>query len=482
MDGTRKQILLGIDLGTTRLKVAAFSPDGTLQHQAGQRHRERRLGERRWQDADCWWQVTVDLCRRVLAALGEVEVLGISLSGRGGAAVFADAAGNVLVQPWSDGRHQADQRTVRAEVGDRLSPYGLAMVAKLRWLAREVPGLRARTRQAFYGKDFLLHHLTGRHATDWSSGPDGPNWDVGLLEDLGIGSGLLPEPMLPWELAGTLTPAASRQLGLPAGVPVAVGAHDGVCANIGAGATQPGDYALTLGTHAVLRTVVAECPPGANRFYVMPPAGHVVGGNALMGGRAADWFVDLLRGGRAERSRQEDLAVLDALAADVPAGARGVRFLPYLAGQVAPERRPGARAGFFGLNMDHGRAAAFRALLEGVAFAIAHIEEQVAGWGGEPRRLRLTGSGARSAVWTRILAAVLQRSLEVSDGAVESRGAAICLAVALGLHADVQQAGEVMVPIVRTEAPDDALAAAYVDVRRDWEALDQLLRMRDAAP
>ena len=441
--------------------------------------KRHRPGEQR---ADDWW-------RDAAAAIRNLDVgdaAGVSLSGRAGAGVFLDAAGEVLAEPWADGRHGAHLarlRDWRAEHGNELSNYGAALVAKYLWLKAEQPGVASKCRRACYAKDFLLYRLTGAHATDWSSGPDSAQWDAGLSGTWGLPEGLLPRPALPWQLAGGLTEAAARQTGLKMGTPVAVGAHDGVCANVGAGAIGPGDFAVTLGTHAVTRTIAGRVAPGARRFYAMPPHGHVIGGNALFGGRALDWVLDLaVRGavgapGEAAASYRE----AESLAAAAPAGANGVTFLPFLGGQLAPEHRPDASAAFAGLRLDHGPGALVRATMEGVAFALADIVEQVAGWCGPPKSVRLTGGGAASPLWRNILASVLDRSLRVSDAAVEGRGAAVFLAVALGVYPDYQSAVGAMVPPGQVVEPTPGMANTYQALRNRWQAVRDTMRALDGS-
>jgi sugar (pentulose or hexulose) kinase len=466
-------ILLGIDLGTTRLKVSAFSLDGNLHHQSAKRHREHRDDLGAWQAPDDWWLDTAELVRTTVAAAAPCRVAGLSLSGRAGAGIFADAAGSVLVPPWTDARHRTWQRRLREHpAAGAVAPYATALAAKYLWVREQNPELASRIRHAFHAKDFLLYRLTGAHLTDWSSGPDGPHWPLSMLEAFDVDPTLLPAPALPWQLAGHLTTDAAAALGLPAATPVAVGAHDGICANVGVGAARPGDCAITLGTHAVVRQVTASHVAGGNRFYGLPPDRHVIGGNALMGGRAADWFLDLLGIGEAER--ESAFARMDDAAAALPVGADGVRFLPFLGGQVAPRVRPRARAAFAGLGLQHGAAHAYRAVLEGTAFAVREIFDQVSGWCGEPRRVRITGSGARSPVWRDILAGVLERPIEYSDAAVEGRGAAIFLAVALGMHPDYDTAADAMVPVLGVAEPDSSQADAYRTALADWRRVDGL--------
>jgi sugar (pentulose or hexulose) kinase len=314
--------------------------------------------------------------------------------------------------------------------------------------------------------------------TDHTSGPDGPSWGTAALEHTKTSLAQLPRPALPWEIGGVLTAAAARALGIPSGTPVVVGGHDGICANVGAGAGFPGAYAITLGTHAVVRAITATRPAGAYRFYGLPPGRHVIGGNGLMGGRAADWMLDLVYGAD-DRARARHFREMDAAAAAVPIGAHGARFLPYLGGQVAPERRPGARAGFTGLGADHDRRTLYRAVLEGVAFAVREIFAQIEGWCGAPSVVRLTGSGAKSALWCDILAQCVGRPLEASDEAVEGRGAAIFAAVALGDFADYDEAASLMVPVRRRYEPDPARAPAYAAAHAAWRRAVEANRALD---
>ena len=467
---------ISIDLGTTRLKVAAFDATGVLLHQVATRHTEAGNG----QDADDWWTHAVAAIRTVAKAakqMGAGEISGMSISGRAGAGVFTDASGAVLAHPWSDNRHREQLNRLYEWRKDRfLANYGAALVAKYLWLRDNEPQLARRIRRAHYAKDFLLFRLTGAHKTDWSSGPDRSTWGDELLTDFGLPDDLLPEPALPWEIGGLLDAGAASALELKPGIPVAVGAHDGICANVGAGATREGEYAITLGTHAVTRTATAKVPDGAYRFYGLPPDRHIVGGNAIMGGRSADWFLDIACSGC---DRAEAFQTMDRAASKVAPGAEGVSFLPFLSGQVAPQLRLGASGMFAGLRAHHDRAHLYRAVLEGAAFAIADIFEQITGWCGEPNRVRLTGGGSSSAVWTEILANVLGRPLEVSDEAVEGRGAIIFLTIALGRHSNYDEAADTMVPITSVVDPNDGRVAEYQKLHEHWQTVSETTKPLD---
>lgn len=473
------ETILTYDLGTTRLKVALFSLRGRLLGQRAVRHREHSHDRFVWQDADEWWADAVALTKQLLK-LRPCRVIGISVTGRAGAAVFIGRDGTVIGQPWADRRHQPKLDALLAWRNDstQLSNYGAALLAKKQWFVANEPKRAQQLRHVLYAKDLLIYRLTGLAVTDPASGPDAMDWDLASLAHTRSAS-CVPRVALPWTVAGSITKIAARALGIGADVPVIVGAHDGICANVGAGAGQPGGYAITLGTHAVVRTVQHTAPAGALRFYGLPPDRAVLGGNAWFGGRAADWFVDLIYGAN-DPSRTRHFNALDTAAAEVEPGARGVTFLPFLGGQIAPVSRPGARGVFAGMRTSHDRAVLYRAVLEGTAFAIRGVFDQVAGWCGEPTVVRLTGGGARSGVWCQILADVLNRPLEASDEAVEGRGAAVFAAVALRYHAHHDVAAGAMVVVKRRFLPQATRVARYAELFGQWQRVDGVARALDA--
>lgn len=475
----RDDILLTFDLGTTRLKVAAFDPTGNLIGQAARRNAEYSDGERSWQSAADWWTSAASATAELIvsAQIDKRQVRGISLSGRAGAGVFLDAQGEIVADPWSDDRHSAGLRDLLSRHPSNSAAYGPTLVAKAQWLRRNAPADFERVRHAMYGKDLLLFRLTGVCATDPSSGPDGA-WDQALLRDAGVDPAILPEVLDPWEIAGTLNTSAATALGLTEGIPVAVGAHDGICANVGANALTAGRYALTLGTHAVIRSIERQCPDGARRFYGYPPDRHVIGGNALFAGRALDWFIDQRHTGEAHRDAV--FSDLDDAAGHIEPGAGGVTFLPFLRGRIAPARQPSTRAAFHGLSLESGNAAQYRAILEGTAFALREVHDQLEAWIGAPSYIGVTGSGAKSLLWLRILASVLGTPLSIADASAEGRGAAILCAAALGYYPSVRDAAANMVDISRLVEPEPAWREDYAERFARWQRIAATIAELDA--
>ncbi|MDA1004371.1 MAG: FGGY family carbohydrate kinase, partial [Chloroflexi bacterium] len=215
---TSAPALLGVDLGTTRLKVAAFTLDGRLLAVEAERNAEHRDGSRTWQDPAAWWEAAGRLSRRLVARpeLAAHTIAGIGLSARAGGFVPVDSSGDPLAASWSDQRHRGELARLVAwrAGGAHLSNYAAGLVAKYLWLRAHEPERAARCDRLLYAKDWLVFRMTGRAVTDPTSGPDAADFDRAAIATLDVAPGLLPDVDAPWALAGTLTPAAALALGI----------------------------------------------------------------------------------------------------------------------------------------------------------------------------------------------------------------------------------------------------------------------------
>jgi xylulokinase len=449
------EILLGIDVGMSAIKVAAFDRQGRLVA-AGQRGytTERPAPGRVEQDPEQW----IDLAGEIVRELGidPESVRGLAPSGRGSGAVFVGQDDRVLVRHWMDDRSGPQHRALVERFGPEADNRALA--SKTLHLKEAYPEEFARLKHVVCVHDFLLYRLTGVVATDPASGPRSVSgvWP----EDVWSYVGAMPPPVRPLDdLIGELRPATAARLGLRPGTPIANGGHDGACANIGAGAFRIGDVCLTMGTNTVARSIsdhpAQQIPWRGISAYHFLPGRWCCGGDANHAGAAATWLARALDKGHAE---------LEAAALLVPPGSGGVTFLPFLGGQIAPERRSEARAAFLGLSAETGRAELYRATMEGVAYlyrSIAHRLEELdlcqpgGAW-------RVSGGGARSDLWMRIMAALVERPLAIGEPEEGPRGAAMLTAVALGWYDSVEACAEEWIRTVRRVEPEAGLTAAYL--------------------
>ena len=432
-------MIVVFDIGTSRLKVSAFSSSGDLLGQVARRHLHHAEGEYAWQETGEWWRNACAGFAELMttADLQPGAVRGFSVSGRAGAGVFVDGKGDVLAEPWSDGRHRSILAKLRGTY-PTAPTYGLTLIAKYAWLQEHAPTRADAVRHCLYAKDFLLFKLTGVSQTDPSSGPDALDW----FDQEVVDTDLLPKPQLPWSIAGSTTPAAAAELGCEVGIPVALGAHDGICANTGCAMLGEGEYALTLGTHAVCRTVTARDLGREERFYCYPPALHCYGGNSWHIGTTLNWMLSIVAGLNSELSASELSEFNEGWSR--AAADPNLIFLPYLGGQTIPEKRDAGTGAFLGLSQHTSREQMIHAVFQGCAFAVLRTYREIAAITGPASKICLTGGGIVFRPWLQMLADLLEQEISFTDIGVEGRGAAIFCAVALGDYRDIPEAAQAM--------------------------------------
>jgi gluconokinase len=448
--------VLGVDIGTTSVKAAAFAPDGRelARAEAGYPLTEP-APDRAEQDP-------VTVVSAVLRAIDEasagLDLAGVSLSSAMHSllAVGEDDRPLTPIVTWADNRAADQAERLRREHPDLHArtgtpPHPMAPLAKLMWFREREPELFARARRWVGVKALVLHRLTGEWAIDHS---------------VASGSGLLNLERLDWDEEALAVAGISPER-LPRLVPVTArlgsvvaGAADGPLANLGVGAVRPGVAACSIGTSGALRLTVerpAIDPAGRLFCYAATPGRWVVGGAISNGGSVLEWAREALA---PELSVEELLA----LAAEVPAGSDGLVMLPYLLSERAPHWSTIPRGAYVGLTHAHRRGHLVRAALEGVCQQLALVLTSVRDAGHEVREVRATGGFARSPLWRRMLADALGMPVGFPAGDEGSVfGAALLGMQALGLIESVDIADELLG--VRDVVEPDPEAAALLAAR-----------------
>ncbi len=418
-------VLLGIDVGTTGVKGIAIDHDGAIVASAEEAYRlsTPRPG---WaeQDPEDWWQAA----RAVLGRLPEGP---IGLSGQMHGLVLLDADDRVIRPAilWNDQRAAAEcaaiEETLGLErlvelTGNRALPGFTA--PKLLWVRRHEPDAYARVRRVLLPKDYIRLRLDGTWATDAADASgtlwfDVANrrWSEEICEALGMPREWLP-PVSESTEAGS--------------------AGDQAAAALGGGVVAPGTVSVVLGTSGVVFAVLPGYAPDPEArvhtfCHAVPGRWHAMG-VMLSAAGSATWLRSVLRA---------DLRVLDEEAAKWPPGCEGLLFAPYLAGERTPYPDPDVRGAFTGLSARHDRGALWRAMLEGVAFGLRDSLELLRSLGVEPQVGRVSGGGARSEVWLRIVASALRLPLERTESDAGSAfGAALLAGIRAGVFADADDA------------------------------------------
>jgi xylulokinase len=452
---------LGIDVGTTHTKAGIVSLDGRLLGLARRSHAgvvDPETG-RAEQDPEAWWAGLVATVREALDApdARTAEILGLSVDGHGPTLTPVDAVG-VSVRPaitWQDTRSGSDAAALAAGTGHQ--GWALGVLPAARWLERTEPEAAQATRWYMNSWEALALRLTGRAAGAGAAALAEPIPDA-LVRAAGVTPERLPPPIPAGGVLGPVLPDIARLLGLAEGTPVVAGVVDAYASLHGAQMLRAGD-AIDVGGAAGGFGLYWDRPIEASGSFTAPaplPRLWLVGGAMAATGAALDWFRDAVLGGRL--STRELLAE----AAAVPAGAGGVLFLPYLAGERSPLWDPSARGAFAGLSLRHGRAEMTRAILEAAAFAIRHVAEPILAAGSRVDAMRVCGGPARSDAWNQIKADVTGFPVEVPrilETAVV--GSAIIAAAGVGAHPDMPAAIRSMAAIDRRIEPDGEVAARY---------------------
>src|SRR6201987_1314646 len=444
--------LLGIDLGTSSVKVVAFAEAGVLKGVGMAEYPilPPRLGYAE-QDPEEWWRATIIAVRKALEKAGHPEVLGIGFSGQMHGLVLLDQAKR-LVRPaiiWADQRSahllpEIEGRVGRSLLAERCgtAPTAGFAIASLYWLQKVEGHTLERAVTVMLPKDYLRFKLTGELGTDQSDAASSGLFDVGqrVWADGVIGRMGLPRSMFPKvhasaDAVGPLIPGAGAELGLPPDIPVSAGCADQPAQAMGNGLLDPPLGSVTIGAGGRLfgpsTQPLIDSALRLHTFCHAPPARWYLLGAMLSAGMALRWLRSVL--GREKSSYAE----LVQLAADVEPGSEGLVFLPYLVGERAPIMDPGAKAGFIGIALRHGPGHFVRAVLEGVAFALRQIIDTMVGCGADLTMLVASGNGLANSLWRQIVTDILGRPMCQGTDEQASERAGVGAAMIAGIGAGV---------------------------------------------
>ncbi len=495
-------LVVGIDLGTQSCKAVvcddALAIRGKHAVPLTTQHPKSGWAE---QDPRAWEAALAPAIAGALdrAGANPDDVAAIAIVGQLDGCVAVDAAGTPL-HPcliWQDRRAiEEAKRATAAQVfglaGQVADPSHLA--AKAAWLRGQGIAV-ARFHQPV---SYLVERLTGAAAIDLALAStcmllelSTQTWAPVLLEAFELTASQLPAILPTCAIAGTLTAEGARLTGLRPGTRVAVGTGDDFANPLGAGITQPGPIAVTLGTAEVVGAIAHELildlpsarlrraarPGEAGAFdrapepmvetHAFPTGAFFIENPGWLSGGTVEWAVGLCG--------VADAAALDALAASAPAGSDGLTFLPALAGAMTPVWRPHARGTFHGLDQRHRRDHLARAVLEGLAFACRDVVERLRQLGLAGDHVVLVGGGAHSALWAQIRAdAIGLRHRVIANPDTSPIGAAMIASVAAGMHPDLVTAAAQVTPSHVDYLPHDRLDDAYARYRRLVAALETL--------
>ncbi len=442
--------VLGVDIGTSSSKGVLVDLTGRVLRSTVREHTVSRPHPG-WVEMDgrTWWDEFVSIARELVGdggGGGDEQVVAVGVSGMGPCVLLVDEQ-DQPVRPailyGVDTRASEQIARLEGELGadEVLRRCGSALTsqaagAKIAWVADEEPEAFARARRFYMPASWLAHQLTGSYVLDHHSASQcTPIYDVDALDwyepwATPITRHLeLPELRWTGEPAGQVTTEASRETGLPPGIPVISGTVDAWSEAVSVGAHGVGDLMLMYGTTMFLINTVQGKPRHPSLWGTvgaLPGTRNLAGGMATSGA-VTGWLRDL--------SGSTDFAALTTLADAAGPGANGLLMLPYFAGERTPILDPDARGTLIGLTLSHGPGDLYRAALEATAFGVRHNIEVLDEVGGDVRRIVAVGGGTQGTLWTQIVSDVIQRPQVIPSQTIgASYGAAFLAAQTCGEH------------------------------------------------
>lgn len=464
---------IGIDLGTSAVKLLLMAGDGTIVKSVSKEY-PISFPRPGWaeQDPEDWYANTQEGLVELLHGIDKSQVAGIGFGGQMHGLVVLDEDDRVIRPTilWNDGRTAEETDYLNEEIGkEKLSEYtaNIAFAGftapKILWMKKHEPENYRQIHKIMLPKDYIAYRLTGVHCTDPSDASgtlffDVKNrcWSEEMMEICGITREQLPDVFESYEVVGTLKEEIAERLGLNNDVKVVAGAGDNAAAAVGTGTVGEGKCNVSLGTSGTI--FISSKKFGVDKNNALHAFAHADGNYHLMGvvlsaASCNKWWMEEILNTKDFQGEQEDIENL---------GRNSVYFLPYLMGERSPHNDPNAKGAFLGMTMETGRKDMTLAMMEGVAFAIRDSYEIAKALGIKVERTKMCGGGARSPLWRKILANVLDLRvdiLEAEEG--PALGGAMLAAVGCGEYASVEEAAERLVRTRLTVEPDPEIVALY---------------------
>ena len=466
-------LYIGVDLGTSSVKLVLMDETGKI-HGTTSREYKLYFPQPGWseQNPADWYNEAIAGLKDLLKDVDKSEVAGISFGGQMHGLVILDENDEVIRPAilWNDGRTQKQVDYLNNEIGkETLSKYtaNIAFAGftapKILWVKENEPENFKKIKKIMLPKDYLAYKLSGTFCTDYSDASgmlllDVKNrkWSKEMCDICGITEDMLPKLFDSFEKVGELKHDLAAELGLKDGVVIAAGAGDNAAAAVGTGTVGNNKCNISLGTSGTIFMSSDSFAVDSNN--ALHSFDHADGHFHLMGcmlsaASCNKWWMDEILKTKDYADEQKGIDKL---------GENHVFFLPYLMGERSPWNNPNARATFTGITMDTTRGDMTQAVLEGVAFATRDMYEVAKSIGVAPKRTMICGGGAKSPLWRRMIANILNVEVDVpSCEEGPGMGGAMLAMVACGAYKSVEDAAAAIVKVDKTEKPDPELVAKY---------------------
>ena len=464
---------IGIDLGTSAVKMLLMRDDGKIVNSVTKSY-PISFPYTGWseQNPEDWLRETKRGLIELMAEYPKEELVGISFGGQMHGLVVLDENDRVIRPAilWNDGRSSEETEFLNNSVGRKVLSERTANIAfagftlpKILWMKKHEPDLFSKIRRIMLPKDYLIYMLSGEFCTDFSDASGtllldvkNRSWSKEMLELCNLNINQLPKLCESYEQVGTLRKEVAEELDFKPTVKIIAGAGDNAAAAIGTGTIGEGRCNISLGTSGTI--FISSTHFKVDSFNALHSFAHADGNFHLMGcmlsaASANQWWCKNILGTTHYDEEQANIQKL---------GENNVYFLPYLMGERSPHNNPFARAMFVGMSLDTNREDMVQAVLEGVAFGLRDSFEIARELGIKVNRTKICGGGAKSLLWCKIIANVMNVTVEIPEqDEGPALGAAILAAVGSGFYQDLESAVSRIVRVKDSIEPEEILVKKY---------------------
>ena len=466
---------IGADLGTSSLKLMLVGEDGSIAASASRSYEVSYVKDG-WseQSPHDWWEAFLSGAKELIAGCDASQIAGIGFGGQMHGLVVLDENDEVIRPTilWNDGRTAAEVEYLNEEIGKDALLDMTANIAfagftapKILWMKKNEPEKFAKIAKIMLPKDYMNYKLTGSFVTDYSDASgmlllDVKNkcWNKEMLNICSVSEEMLPRLCEIFDEVGCVKAQIADSLGLSHNVRVVAGAGDNAAAAIGTATVGEGRCNISLGTSGTVfisSDSHASVPGGAIHSFCHADGGYHLMGCILSAASCNKWLCETIY-------ETNDYSGEFARIKDDSLGVGNVFFLPYLMGERSPINDTDARGVFIGMTPATRREDMLLAVMEGVSFAIKDNIEAVKALGVSVNASTLCGGGAKSAIWRRVLASILDLRLDIpkcEEG--PGYGGAMLAMVADGVYGSVAEAAAAITGISTSVYPDAELVKLY---------------------
>lgn len=486
-------LYIGIDLGTSAVKLLLMDESGKICKVVSKEY-PLYFPHPGWseQNPEDWYAQTVEGIQELTADCDKSQIAGIGCGGQMHGLVVLNENDEVIRPAilWNDGRTGKETKYLNQVIGkEKLSAYtaNIAFAGftapKILWMKENEPDNFAKVRKIMLPKDYLAYKLSGVFCTDYSDASgmllldvEHKCWSEEMMEICGVTEAQLPKLYESYEVVGNVKADLAEIFGFTKEVRVVAGAGDNAAAAVGTGTVGDGMCNISLGTSGTI--FISSKSFGVDDNNALHSFDHADGKYHLMGcmlsaASCNKWWMDEILRTKEYAAEQAQIVKL---------GENQVFYLPYLMGERSPHNDPKARATFIGMTMDTTRAEMTQAVLEGVAFGLRDSLEVARKLGIQIERTKICGGGAKSPLWKKIIANVMNLKVDVIESEEgPGYGGAILAAVGCGAYASVEEAAEKLVKIVETVEPEEELMNRYEEryqkFRKIYPAVKELFQV-----